>query len=341
MPTPPASQTLTAPPLAATVTQAWPPAEWVGVNTLVAVSGGADSVALLRAMVELAATARGPGRLIAAHFNHGLRGDESDADEQWVGALALDLGVPFVSQRWSTTGGHASEESARDARYAFLKQAAADAGARFVATAHTADDQAETVLLRVLRGSGLAGLAAIPRRRPLDTDVTLVRPLLGASRRQVEAYLATLDQPFRTDRTNADPRYTRNWVRQTLMPQLAERLGAGVTKALLGLSEHAAETHALMTDLAGTLRKEAITHDAAAGRMTVDPARFAGRPPLLAREACRLAWREAGWPEQAMTREHWRRLGAIVAGDGLAAVVVLPGAIRVEKVGGAVVLTRS
>src|SRR5262249_9786947 len=144
------------------------------------------------------------GRLVVAHYNHGLRGAESDADEEFVVALAHSLAcecrVGRASQEASLAQAEplvlASEEASRATRYSFLTEMAKEVGARYVATAHTADDQAETVLHRVLRGTGLLGLAGMPRARALAPGLALVRPLLAVRREQVQAYLAEVNQTF-------------------------------------------------------------------------------------------------------------------------------------------------
>src|SRR3954468_11588552 len=175
---------------------AFPPERWRDVTTLVAVSGGADSVALLCGLAALK-QGQGEGRLIAAHFNHQLRGAESDEDEAFVRRLARELTVDIEVGSGDVRGGASGdglEAAARSARYAFLTETARRSGARYVVTAHTADDQVETVLHRILRGTGLGGLAGIPRVRELTPGQALVRPLLSAGRADVTAYLLSLNQ---------------------------------------------------------------------------------------------------------------------------------------------------
>src|SRR5262249_46014861 len=187
---------------------------------VVAVSGGPDSVALVRAL----AAARGrhdPPPLILAHLNHQLRGPESDADEGFVAGLhaalvaagvpALDLcrGRRDVGAEARARGGNL-EAVARRLRYRWRAGVARERGARWVATGHTANDQAETVLHRLLRGTGLQGLRGIAARRELEPGVGVVRPLLRATRADVLAYLGGLGQPYRHDSSNEDRRQTRN-----------------------------------------------------------------------------------------------------------------------------------
>src|SRR5260370_36490025 len=196
-------------------------------SLVVAVSGGADSVALLRALLKLTPNTD----LIVAHMNHGLRGAESDADESFVRALHAELAakgavrLQFRCERCNMgeialAEGANLEAVARRERYRWLAEVAASAGVAHVATGHTADDQAETVLFRLLRGAGLQGLRGIAARRNLRPGVELIRPLLSVTRRQVLEFLRDIVQPFREDRSNADLRFTRNRIRHELLPQL-------------------------------------------------------------------------------------------------------------------------
>ena len=152
---------------------AWPAAKWRSVHVVVAVSGGADSMALLRGLLELKRRDGGAGAVHAVHVNHQLRREAAEADEAWVRAECRRLGVPLEVERADVTTlaakqGDGLEAAARTARYATLTSAAERLGARFVALGHTRDDQVETVLFRVLRGTGLRGLAGMPGMRRLS-----------------------------------------------------------------------------------------------------------------------------------------------------------------------------
>ena len=202
-----------------------------GARVLVALSGGGDSVALL--LIMRALHAQGDVVLAgAAHLNHRLRGAESDADEAFCRALAERLSVPFVSDgvdvaALARSEKRSIEDAARRARYAFLERAADALEADVIATGHTRDDQAETFLLRILRGAGTRGLAAI---RPRIGRV--VRPLLDVSREELRALLEKEGEPFREDATNADVRIARNRVRHEVIPLLRARFSGGVVDAL-------------------------------------------------------------------------------------------------------------
>lgn len=210
-----------------------------GDHVLAAVSGGPDSLALLHALGSLRIDIGLLG-LSAAHFNHGLRGQEADDDAAFVAGFCAARGIPcFVGKAdiaQEAAQAHVSvQQAARAARYAFLARTAQECGASTVATAHTQDDQAETVLLHVLRGTGLDGLRGIPARRGI-----YVRPLLGVSRAQVEAYCAAHALLPRTDTSNSDTsHYARNRVRHDLLPLLERDYHPGVRSALLRLAQTA------------------------------------------------------------------------------------------------------
>jgi tRNA(Ile)-lysidine synthase len=206
---------------------------------VLAVSGGPDSTALLMLAARWRATLGNGPRLVAVTVDHGLR-PESAAEARAVKRLARTLGVPHRIVRWTgekpTTG---LQQAAREARYALLAAAAKAAGARHVLTGHTLDDQAETVLIRMMRGSGLTGLGAMIEVTPLDrispsaasADILLVRPLLGLAKARLLATLAREGIAFADDPSNRDPRFTRARVRE-LMPVLA-REGLDVRRLAL------------------------------------------------------------------------------------------------------------
>lgn len=316
--------------------ESWPPANWSDLTVVVAVSGGADSVALVRAMAALRLP--GPGRLVAAHFNHQLRA-AADDDEAFVVGLCRNLGVDCevgradVARRAAELG-DGIEAAARQSRYEFLQATAERVGARYLATAHTADDQAETILHRVLRGTGLAGLAGIPRTRSLGQAVTLLRPMLGLRRADVAAYLAALEQPYRNDETNGDLALTRNRLRHELLPQLADQYNPQVTEALVRLGRLAGETQELIASLAAGLL-ERCARSENVERLSIDCRPLIGQPPRLVREFLVLAWRAQGWPEQAMGFDEWERLAEFVLDSPAAQprAVTLPGAIIARRTG--------
>jgi tRNA(Ile)-lysidine synthase len=322
---------------------AWPVEQWRGVHVLAAVSGGADSVALLRALAAAKRNAGGTGEIFAAHVNHQLRAD-ADAHEAWVRGQCELLGVRCVTRRVCVTElhdkqGDGVEAAARAARYAALIEMAEEVGARFVATGHTLDDQAETVLFRLVRGSGLRGLAGMPRVRALAASVTLVRPLLGVRRAELEAYLAQIGQAWLEDSTNSELRFSRNKIRAEVLPLLRERLNSDADAAIARAAERMGEAQDLIESLAEELLA-ACRVEVGGERIALLATPLQAAAPLLAIEALRAAWRDAGWPEQAMTQQWWRDLGALArdAGDGRA--LNLPGNVLARREGDALVLAR-
>ena len=248
----------------------WP----AGARVVAALSGGADSVAQLMLLVDLAAT--GVVTVAgAAHLDHRLR-PEAPRDQAFCQALCERLGVPFVARtvdvaalagQWRTS----IEAAARRARYAFLEDARVELGADRIAVAHTLDDQAETVLLRLLRGAGTRGLRGI-----LPVRGRIVRPLLGCTRAALRADLAARGEAWREDATNADLDVPRNRVRHELLPLLAARYQPAVTRLLARTAAVADAEDALL---------EALAEEA--GRRVVEPAPGG----LQGWPRCRSRWR--------------------------------------------------
>ena len=334
--------------------RSWPPETWRDVTVLVAVSGGADSVALLRGLT--AVLAPGSGQLIAAHYNHGMRGEHALADEAFVVDLCQDLGVPcevgradrgasVVEETGVTANGDASasagpprstmssEAALRRARYRFLTDTARRLGARYVATGHTADDQAETVLHRIVRGTGIAGLAGIRRYRELVPGVSLVRPLLDISRRQVREYLEALAQTACEDGSNADLTFTRNRIRHELLPQLAAQYNARVGDAVLRLASLAADVQQVVTNLVEDLYDRCVKHDSPV-QVSLDCRELGGVPHYLARELLVTVWRHRRWPLRAMGYQRWEQLADLVGTPPIGPwKQVFPGSIVAERQG--------
>jgi tRNA(Ile)-lysidine synthase len=328
------------------LTAAWPPVQWSGVHVLAAVSGGADSMALLRALVEAKRRAGGAGRVLAGHVNHHLRGAASDADERWLCHECRELGVPLEVRRedaaaLAASEGDGLEAAARTARYRLLTEMAEAAGARFVVTAHTRDDQAETVLFRLLRGAGLRGLAGMRRRRELSPSVVLVRPLLDVTRAELEAYLHGLGQSWREDASNANVQFARNRLRHELLPYVREHFNADADAAITRTASLAAEAQALVEKLADELlarcavgpKSGAATHEFA---LSVAP--LGGQPEIVVREALRQAWRRAGLAEQSMTHHWWRQLTQLALSTPTPGKLNLPGNVLARREGDLLVL---
>ncbi|HEY3177199.1 MAG TPA: tRNA lysidine(34) synthetase TilS [Candidatus Polarisedimenticolia bacterium] len=262
-----------------------------GDRVLAAVSGGGDSVALLRLLVLMAREI--PLTVIVAHVNHRLRGEASDEDQRFVEELSsrLDLELRVLlpddaARRRMEAGG---EEALRSVRHALLKEAARETRCSRIALAHTLDDQAETFLMRLIRGAGRRGLSAMAPAGPGP----LIRPMLGITGRQARSFLAGLGQGFRQDETNLSERYLRNRVRAKVLPLLAG-LNPSIVRTLARTSGLLAEEDRYLDAMAS----QWVERQAIAGPRIALPARGAegvsALPIALARRVVRLAIERAG-----------------------------------------------
>ncbi|MSR56761.1 MAG: tRNA lysidine(34) synthetase TilS [Planctomycetaceae bacterium] len=310
------------------------------LSVLIGVSGGADSVALLRGLLSLGDDLRPIVQV--AHLNHKLRGATADADAVWLKRLCETLAVPLtigiadVAQA-ARDAGRGIEEAARDERYRFLEQTARQLGCRAIAVAHTADDQAETILHHILRGTGLAGLSGMPAERPLPGGARLIRPLLAARRADVLNYLQQIGQDFREDESNQDEKFTRNRLRRRVLPELAREFNPQLIDALGRLGQQASQTQAALTDCAaGWLDRVLESETPCSVRLKWQP--LAGRPRHLVREVLTALWRRQNWPRQEMSFDHWDRLTDVLESGGAAD---FPGGISARRTGRLIVIEKS
>lgn len=266
-----------------------------GERILIAVSGGADSVALLYLMNDL--RKQFGFEVVAAHFNHHLRGAESDRDARFVRELCHRLGVRLIEGHAATLTESTSniEERAREARGAFLRETAKVIGATRIGLGHHRDDQAETVMMRLLRGAGVAGL-----RGMADVEAgKCVRPLLRATRRQILAYLSRLGASFVTDSSNESTDMLRNRIRHQLLPLIERDYAPGFSHRLAELAESMRELDTLVTDLA---RREMASRLNEQGEM--DLAGFAEMNPALASATIRALIQERLGTLRGVGRTH-------------------------------------
>jgi tRNA(Ile)-lysidine synthase len=288
----------------------------VGTAVVCGVSGGADSLALLALAIEAGC------QVTALHVDHGLR-PASAAEAQVVAAACERFGASFRSVTVDVGAGPNLEARARNARLAALGDGAL--------LGHTADDQAETVLHRLIRGTGLRGLRGIAPVRE-----TILRPLLAIPRADLLDYLSALDQPFRTDSTNADTAFTRNRIRAELLP-LLRTFNPAVVDVLGRLSVQAEELFAEQeTETAELLRSVELPR---AGEMLVlDADTLTALGEAKTRRVLRMLWDREGWSVNAMTFDHWRRAAMITTGEHPAAD--FPDGVHVRRAGRVVQLHR-
>lgn len=286
-----------------------------GAAVVVAVSGGADSMALLHAFHALAP--RQGWRLTVAHLHHGIRGARADEDARFVRQAVRRLRLPCVVGRADVPAlarrrGVSLEMAARTARYAFLLRTARRAGADVVATAHTADDQAETVLLKLLRGAGRTGLSGIAPETAVG-GCRVVRPLLGVSRSAILAYLRQAGAAWREDETNADRSFLRNRVRHDLLPLLEREFNPRIRETLNRMSRIFAAEDEWLEELAARSAADcevpAPGRDATGTALACDRLR---RLPLAVRRRVLRHWLiRRGVPESCLDFETLERVTAL------------------------------
>ena len=305
----------------------WPMKRWCDVRCILAVSGGADSVAMARCLTRII-TPELRSNLVIGHVNHGWRGEQSEADAQFVQNIAEELGLEFVCLVPEDV--LRTEAAARDQRYRLLTGLAKKRGARYVLMAHSCDDQVETVLDRILRGTGLAGLRGIPRERELEHGIALVRPLLEASRCEILTYLSELGQEYCHDASNDDVEYTRNRIRHELLPLLKNQYHSAADEALLRLQQMASELQDVIAEIVYPLfqKHTHFAYSVAGERVEITCEGLTDVAPYLIRELFVLVWKQQQWARGAMTAAHWQRLADAV-GTPIASFE-LPGGVRVE-----------
>jgi len=293
----------------------------VGRAWVVAVSGGSDSVGLLRALYQVAEPLG--LRLSVAHLDHGVRGPAGRGDAAFVAELASGLGLPIDLGQWQPTRAAHFESDARAARYQWLTAVARSRGANAVALGHTRDDQAETILHRILRGTGPHGLTGIPARRTLcgEPKIVLVRPLLMVSRRGIRAFLNAIGQPFREDETNTELSRTRARIRHDLLPKLAAEYNPAVSAALVRLGALSArQARVIAREARAALQSASVM--ACGHSLALDHGFLRAKPRFLVTEILRLVWRRAGWPEGGMSARRWLRLASLIGREGFEPVEI-------------------
>jgi len=308
---------------------------------VVGVSGGPDSVALLDFLVGHRARSGAPTEIVAGHVNHGLRGEESDADQAFVETLATKLSVRFMTARVDPGArreahGESLEEAARKLRYGALRRMAVAARTTRVAVAHTSDDQAETVLLRLIRGAGLTGLGGMRPLRKIHR-LEVVRPLLTTSRDQVLEYLKRRDLDSRLDSSNqsTDPR--RNFVRLELLPRI-QAMNPSIRETLLREASLFQEADAHLAAEAGrALTAVVVTRNQ--GKIELDAEGLLLYPKLLRKYVLRFVLHEMSGDTLDLSTAHINALHALLTSQpGRSADI--PMGIRARRERGRLVLCK-
>ena len=301
---------------------------------LVGVSGGADSVGLLRAV---AAEGGIPDvKLVVGHVDHGIRGAGSQADLEWVGELAGQLGLEYEATTVDLQGDH-SEASARESRYTALIDAAERHGCGAIMVAHTRDDQVETVLHNLLRGTGLKGVAGMSERKRLGNGLELLRPILDLRRADVENWLRSVGQSWRDDHTNTETRWTRNRIRHELLPVLEREYNPQVREALLRMSRLSSEAVGIVREVVDEEWGRCVLEQSeSVVRLCVDSLNRLQEP--VVRALLLEIWSRQGWPRQAMSYSHWQNLARTVT---VGTALDLPGGVAARRNGGVARIERT
>jgi len=301
---------------------------------LVGVSGGADSVGLLRAV---AAEGGIPDvKLVVGHVDHGIRGAGSQADLEWVGELAGQLGLEYEATTVDLQGDH-SEASARESRYTALIDAAERHGCGAIMVAHTRDDQVETVLHNLLRGTGLKGVAGMSERKRLGNGLELLRPILDLRRADVENWLRSVGQSWRDDHTNTETRWTRNRIRHELLPVLEREYNPQVREALLRMSRLSSEAVGIVREVVEEEWGRCVLEQSeSVVRLCVDSLNRLQEP--VVRALLLEIWSRQGWPRQAMSYSHWQNLARTVT---VGTALDLPGGVAARRNGGVARIERT
>jgi len=304
---------------------------------VVGVSGGPDSMALLHVLLALNERAGWNLKVHVAHLNHELRSDESEEDAAFVQAAADSLGIPCTIENRNAAelaGQDAIgvEEVGRRERYMLFGRVCLNVGAKVVAVGHQADDNAETILHRILRGTGLRGLAGIPRSRPLapSSDVRVIRPLLRLSRKDVLAYLGDNGIAYREDRSNDSREPMRNRIRNVIMPQLESDVNVQVREALVRLGEQATWVDEFLRETVGRTF-ETLIISRTDQELTLNAEAVARKSRIVQSELVRLAYKSFGLGEQALSFAHLLSALELIADPASGKRIQLPNGVTLEK----------
>jgi len=301
-----------------------------GDVVLAAVSGGSDSVYMLNALLKLKNKFK-IKEVIVCNMDHGLRGKESKEDSLFVKKLAGQLGLKFIHKKLALKGKRhkelSPEEMAREKRYDFFKKAARAAGANVVATGHTLDDQAETVLMRLIKGSSLKGIVGISPVRE-ESGIRFIRPLIELEKAQIMRCLEISGAKHRVDKTNFEDIYFRNIVRDKIIPFL-EKYNPRLKRVLSNLAEHLREDFEFITDAKDEAARRTIKSDGKS--VKIDLRDIIVQPRAIQKEILRDMLDKSGGLVKKLSFRHWKEMEALIRNKEKGKSVDLPGGIRITK----------
>ena len=310
-----------------------------GDTLLVGVSGGSDSVALLHVLDRLRHIFA--FQLLAVHFNHQLRKD-AERDESFVEQFCHSLHIPCQSVRLTikrTKNQSSVEDNARQARLRHLKRISKKHGADKIALAHHRDDCAETVLMHILRGTGLQGLKGIPPQTRLNS-LTIIRPLYNISKKDIRQYLRVHKIQYREDTTNQEELYFRNIIRKRLLPYIEKHYQPNIKELLFQLAGLCADDYDCLASYGQQHFKRILIPGLPSGVLRLHQAKLAQLHPSLQRVIYRLAYEELHGDRTRLTLKHVQEIEDLLANRKEGALVHLPNGITVRKTTPALILQR-
>jgi len=299
-----------------------------GHKVLIAVSGGPDSVFLLHALYTLKNKLN--LKLSVANLDHGLRGRVSEIDSKFVRHVSESFNMPFlykkINARVYKNRKLSKEEIARKERYAFLIETAKNLGIDTIATGHTLDDQAETVLMRIIKGTTLKGVMGIPAVRYED-GIKIIRPLIDINKQDIENFLAEGTIPYRTDHTNLEDVYFRNKIRNRVLPYLA-KYNPRIKDAITNLAESLREDFEFIED---ERSKRKIPFHSEGNKLALNLKDIVIQPKALRKEIIKDALSKAGSNIKKLSYKHWKDVDNFIKTRQKGKSIDLPGGIRISK----------
>lgn len=309
---------------------------------LVGLSGGPDSVVLLHALISLTQDYR--LKLYIAHMDHMFRGDESRKDREFCEGLAASLSLPvFCEERdipkIAREKGMSPEEAARFERYDFFFRLARKNSINKIAVGHTKDDQAETILMRLMRGSGISGLSGI---RPVKEmgGTTVIRPLIDIRRKEIEDFIKERGLECRHDSSNDEIIFTRNRVRHELIPYLEDKFNPNIKEVLVNMAENLRAENEFLEKFSNRKFK-IMSRKNGSGAVLIDSGKFKKQPGAIKKRILRKALKELKGDLRRFTYQHWKEMEELIASRPVNSVVDLPGGIDVRKDKAAIVLKKA
>lgn len=303
-----------------------------GDTVLVAVSGGPDSVFLLLALKFLKAKLK-LKRLVVCNLDHGIRGNESLEDSRFVKKMAEEFNLGFIHKKINLSVKKSkdlsTEELAREERYKFFNDAAKASNADVIATGHTMDDQAETILMRIIKGASLKGIVGISPVRD-ESGIRIVRPLFNLEKSEIEKYLDERSVAYKVDSTNSEPVYFRNIIRKDILPYL-EKYNPRLKRALCNLAEHLREDFEFITEAKKSAVHTAQHTQRDTGKLELNLKDIVIQPKALQKEILRDSLERSGGEVKRLSFRHWKELEQLIGHKFKGSALDLPGDIRVTR----------